>query len=947
MAEQITPSNRDQTVVDTDRRRSLLSAWIMRQELGEQERQVVSMRLTTMVASIAEIATILLFAFFYSQVGGWQLLAAAGLAGATLVGTLVANRLTARDQIAAAGHLMLTIFVLAYGGGEWIMEGMTLPLLLTGIPTTLVLGRIILPGRWSIWLLASAGFIANIAAGTVWQPFERMDLIAEAPFHPYIPFAVIAAFVLLIALIQVGRTFRFGTIRARLLTNSILVTTLLATVMAVQSSLVNLSTGQEAALTQLDLTAQLLEEEINVWTGALQRGLDNVLPRGEAQQEVETLMRDDPGTAAYRQAYLSVKDRFRRSLIHSAVYEEVFLLDQRGTVVASTNDSSEGAFRQQYNFFEEGLRRPFLQPPFMDRALVFGGLSMVASQPVRSEQGELLGVLAGLASLDKLREITGGRPESALELNTYLVSSNHTLLAGTGAEEGRRTMVNSLGAERAIGLQLDGIDSYADYLGEPVIGAYRWILDLDAALIVEQPQSDAYSSAVTNLALSVGVGVLGATLAAFASRAITQGIAGPLGELAATAEQVAAGSLELEAKVQRQDEIGALASAFNSMTSQLRALIGSLEQRVDERTQDLADRSHYLEAAAEVSRVAASILDADELVDQVVELIRRRFELYYVGLFIVEPRGNWAHLRSGTGEAGKAMLGRQHKIKVGEGMIGWSIANAQARIALEAETDEVRKLTAELPETRSEAAIPLRSRGRVLGALSVQDSHTDAFDQDIVAVLQTMADQIATALTNAQLFEESQAALEAQRRAYAESSHEAWRGLSAERSTQGYRYIRGGAAYRPEAVTTVDDAWQAEMRQAAELSEVVSGQDGEGAVLAVPLKVRDQVVGVLNLKKSDQDARWSRYEMDTLEAIVRQLEVALESARLYQETQRRATYESVTTQISGELRQSLDVEAVLKTAALEVRRALSLPEVTLRMVPPAGNGSEKEAEHDV
>jgi GAF domain-containing protein len=162
-----------------------------------------------------------------------------------------------------------------------------------------------------------------------------------------------------------------------------------------------------------------------------------------------------------------------------------------------------------------------------------------------------------------------------------------------------------------------------------------------------------------------------------------------------------------------------------------------------------------------VGQTATSYLEAEALIQQVTDLIKDQFGLYYVGLFVVDERNEWAELRAGTGEAGQKMLAREHRLRVGDGMIGWSIANAQARVALDTGTDAVRFDNPDLPDTRSEAAIPMRSRGRVLGALSVQSTKGAAFDQDTIVVLQTMADQVAVAVDNARLFAAAQEALEA------------------------------------------------------------------------------------------------------------------------------------------------------------------------------------------
>ena len=242
------------------------------------------------------------------------------------------------------------------------------------------------------------------------------------------------------------------------------------------------------------------------------------------------------------------------------------------------------------------------------------------------------------------------------------------------------------------------------------------VMVISVVLLIEQTQYATLEQIYTLLAISGGA-VLFAILTAFAASSfITRSIATPLASLAETATQIAGGDLELVATVEREDEIGTLAHTFNRMTLQLREMIGGLEQHVAERTQELEQRSAYMAASAEVGRAVSSILDADLLIRQVVELIRERFGLYYVGLFLTDEASEWAVLRAGTGDAGQEMLARGHRLKIGlEGMIGWSIANAKARVALYAEEDIVRKVTAELPETRSEAALPLRSRGQVLG----------------------------------------------------------------------------------------------------------------------------------------------------------------------------------------------------------------------------------------
>ncbi len=177
------------------------------------------------------------------------------------------------------------------------------------------------------------------------------------------------------------------------------------------------------------------------------------------------------------------------------------------------------------------------------------------------------------------------------------------------------------------------------------------------------------------------------------------------------------------------------------------------------------NRSVQLQTAAEVSRAASSILDPDPLIQQTVNLIRDRFNLYYVGMFLVDEPGEWtkepgrwAVLRAGTGEAGRIQVERGHKLDIGgSSMISKCITSSEAQTPQRVSDTTQRFVNPLLPETRTEIALPLVSRGQVLGAMSIQSNVEDAFSAEDVAVLQTMADQLANALQNANLFDQTQA----------------------------------------------------------------------------------------------------------------------------------------------------------------------------------------------
>ena len=175
----------------------------------------------------------------------------------------------------------------------------------------------------------------------------------------------------------------------------------------------------------------------------------------------------------------------------------------------------------------------------------------------------------------------------------------------------------------------------------------------------------------------------------------------------------------------------------------------------------MTKRTIQLQTAAEISRAVSSILDIDQLLSNVVQLIRNHFDYYYVGIFLLDESKSVALLSAATGEMGRQMILNGHRLQVGDSsMIGWCIAHRQARIALDVGGDAVRFKNPFLPLTRSEMALPLITRGEVIGAMTIQSAIPASFSRVDTTALQTMADQIANAIDNARLFAERSALIQ-------------------------------------------------------------------------------------------------------------------------------------------------------------------------------------------
>ncbi|MCE9646142.1 MAG: GAF domain-containing protein [Chloroflexi bacterium] len=166
-------------------------------------------------------------------------------------------------------------------------------------------------------------------------------------------------------------------------------------------------------------------------------------------------------------------------------------------------------------------------------------------------------------------------------------------------------------------------------------------------------------------------------------------------------------------------------------------------------------RSRLLKAANRVGREVTSILDLEKLLPQTVNIICEAYGLYYAGVFLLDEKGEYAVLRAGYGKAGKAMVAEGHKLKVGtDSMIGACIAMGEARIALDVGEERAHFKNPHLPHTRSEMALPLIYGGKALGAVTIQSSEEQAFGEDDITTLQTMAEHLAVGINNAHLIDE-------------------------------------------------------------------------------------------------------------------------------------------------------------------------------------------------
>jgi GAF domain-containing protein/tryptophan-rich sensory protein len=310
----------------------------------------------------------------------------------------------------------------------------------------------------------------------------------------------------------------------------------------------------------------------------------------------------------------------------------------------------------------------------------------------------------------------------------------------------------------------------------------------------------------------------------------------------------------------------------------LRELTRELERRVEERTRelretslrlqeanrDLARRTAQLEAASTVARRAAEFRDVDTLLNETVRLISERFGFYHAGIFLVDDAREYAVLRAASSEGGKRMLARSHRLAVGEvGIVGYVAGTGKPRIVLDVGADAVFFSNPDLPHTRSEMALPLKVGDRVIGVLDVQSVEASAFTDEDVAILQTMADQVGLAIENARLLAEVRDRLREVEALSREYARREWEQMVAERP--GWGYVYDGVEVRPR--------------------EQASPPEGVSSGLTVPLQLATgETIGQVTLALPDRSL--TAEDVALAQAVAEQAALALESARLFQETRR-------------------------------------------------------------
>ena len=421
-------------------------------------------------------------------------------------------------------------------------------------------------------------------------------------------------------------------------------------------------------------------------------------------------------------------------------------------------------------------------------------------------------------------------------------------------------------------------------------------------------------------------------------RSMMRSISRPLAALIGATKRLSTGDMSSRVAIKDAGEIGQVGIAFNQMAAELERdktdLLTRSEELASARNQ-IEKRASQLQTVSSLARTIALMQDLDMLLPNVTQLVSEQFGYHHIGIFLLGSDGKSAVLQAANSEGGRNMLSRGYQLALdSSSIVGYAMSKGEPRVASDVGTNAVHLINPDLPETRSEMALPLRVSGQVIGALDVHSTNTNAFSEDDVLVLSTLADQIAIAIENARLFGNAQAALAESQSTFERYLKQEWTNF-----TQQARHA--GFTFDGKQVVPLDTNTRRELtRSAIQTGNLVREKGATSASVSVPVKLRGQTIGVIDVRYKKGQREWTRQEIALLEAAAERAALALENARLLESAQKRAARERAIGEISTRIGAFSNIDTILQTAVEELGRKIGGgTEVTIQL----GNGDKQDA----
>jgi GAF domain-containing protein/HAMP domain-containing protein len=821
-----------------------------------------------------------------------------------------------------------------------------------GIVPVSILVTIIAPGlaifaglprrHYLLFLLMVVAGIGGILYVNAYPPIDRLQSSTPAAVSSLA--FLFTTGLLFVTITIIARSKNYQRLRTQLLVSFLIIVTvptLLATLLSGVGAYVNSEAQIYSVLeTVSDLKENQINDVINTFKVDVARINQDVTFVRNILEVLSSPEIDRDNLAVYGSLARNRLVEFKE--IGDKPYEEILVMNLSGVVVISTEVTREGRNLQSELFFREGSTGEFAG---FSHNPAFGNANLIFATPLYDTEGKIIrGILVLRANSKAIRDIMEATPALS-EMETYLLekSLENTL---QGEEISLRPLTQTRTTPPTYNTQellallnsdnVEGNNLYENYAGEPVLGYYKHLDFLDSFIVAEVPRSYILRNSITSLLGSAALAVFAIIIAVAAAAISAASITEPISTLARTAQSFAQGKLSARAAIDRRDEIGALGNAYDQMAEQLQDIIGKLEQRVADRTKELQDQSLRLRTSAEIARDAASSHSLSELLERAVTLVQERFRLYHTGIFLLDKNNEYAILAASPTPAGKQMIANNHKLRVGEvGIVGRVAATAEPRITLDTGADAVYFNNPLLPKTRSEMALPLKVENRMIGVLDVQSDQPQAFDENDVAIMQILADQLATAIERARLLQQVEQNLSDLEQVYGQFTRESWKtlGEAGLLSKAGYRFDN----VRIQSITEVSTLGDRALQTGTILIDNAKNGSSASNQVAIPIKLRGQTIGVVTANLKDG---YSPLAVSTLELSIERLALSLESARLYEEARLRADRERTIAQVTSNISSATEFDAILRTTVEEIGKSLGdATEVSIQIISDTDQGT--------
>ena len=934
--------------------------------------------------------------------GAWQAYAIMLLALSAVIGALIAMNLIRRGQLEKGGWVLFTTDWIAPAGAAWVLADFSF----VSMGFILVTAYFIInlgmtkESRRAAWINTAIVLLIPIAARIIdptWRLVSPFMLAASPIITAILAVALIVIFGRQ-ALGDVNRIFQNLKVGQKIIAGSIITILLVAIIMAVVLLNMNTLTNDFAYLVEHDQPvlsniAELQKLQVDMETG--QRGFvitgkDEFLqPYNDAQdifdsllEEEKALVSDNPPQVARLDELESLHNDWLRLAAEPEIAKrrEVNLATTTTETLSETLaagvgkdildelrgvlDTMESSFRAADNL-DAAILTVQIGKDMVDQETGQRGFIITGDEsflePYNAAQERLAGHITELRALlvDDLANSTRLNQVESLANDWVVKAGEPEIQARRDVNENPATVAD-VAAMLEVGT------------GKDILDEMRVIFDEFTAIEVELNQQRAAAAnqqATSTAVIGISSTLFGILLTIFLGTYVARNITSSLGDVTTSARKIIGGDLDVEVAVTSEDEVGELASTFNTMTGQLRETLGSLEARNK-------DQTVVTQVATEIS----SIQNMQEMLERMVHLVQRGFGLYHAHVFTFHEAEQGEELRI---IACGYQEGDEHEGTHGTTSIDYKNENSiVARCARERKpviVNDVRNSSEwlpnpQLPETRAEMALPMMVGDRLLGILDVQAETLDRFTDEDANVKMTLASQLAVAMQNLIQFEETQK-IASDLNVVAEVGIATSTITDADQLLQeivdlskksfnlyhAHIYLMNEAGDTLQLSSGAGEVGRTMVAQGLsiplerEQSLVArAARTGQGVVvndvtldanflpnpllpdtraeMAVPMLIGGKVIGVLDVQ-SETVGRFTDLDVNIKTTLASQISVALENARAFKNAQNQAARETTLNLITQKIQQTGTIEEAMQVAARELGNALGKRKTMVSLNP--------------